>query len=91
MSSKKAWLMLIRLHTGKLHVVLPLSLGVLEEALDALTDLVGFFNPLVRSHGIKIYDLMRMTGEVLSNIRSYPRLQLVKIDTDEVRVQVDLY
>lgn len=92
MWNRQAWLLLVKLRTGKLHLAVPLSLAVLEEAISALTDFSGVFSPLIRlPKGLKITDLIGVLQELISSIRKYPRTTLVKVVTDEVHIEVSLY
>lgn len=92
MWNRQAWLLLVKLRTGKLHLAVPFSLAVLEESISALADFSGVFSPLIRlPKGLKITDLIGVLQELISSIRKYPRTTLVKVVTDEVHIEVSLY
>ncbi|MGE5379752.1 MAG: hypothetical protein ACM3NT_01650 [Methylocystaceae bacterium] len=71
---------------------MPLSLAVLEETFGAWADLVRPFSSLIRlPRGLRINDLFAATGALFSGIRKHPNFNLVKVETDEVGIRVDLY
>lgn len=92
MSTRKAWLLTIRLQKGRWRLLLPLSLAVLEETVVAVNDMVGLVSPLIRlPQGVRITDPLNLIRAIINSIRKYPHLRLVQVEADEIKIGVNLY
>jgi hypothetical protein len=89
-------LWLVRIHRpGKFGIVIPLSLAVLQETLYELSGWVGFWIRLLglsrHRVGEMVRGLLQAGTEILWSLRRLGRMRMVDVDTQDVRVTVDLW
>jgi hypothetical protein len=104
LNKRKSVIILIRVNVEKkIRFIVPIPLFVFKEALEAVRDVTAFFEFFTHKGSAKrgycqrniqdpvISQCADMCVNLISELRNYPNLRMVEVDTPEAKVYIDLF
>ena len=93
-SRKRSNFLLIRCSLGGIkRFTIPIPLFVIDITLEAIADLAMVGDLFFRIWGkrLNLNILVRMSIEVINELRRYDQWQLVRVETEKVKVYIDFW
>jgi hypothetical protein len=89
---KRSRLMLIRIKNGRFGFVLPLPLFILEDVVDACSDLIYVVEKVAsNSRKLSLGTIIELSKQTIEELVIYGRWKMVDIEAKEVKVSIEFY